>query len=269
MTGILDEIIEYKREYVKRCKKILPLSELEQQAMESGKTRDFIDALSGEGCSLIAEIKTASPSKGIIRDDIQCEDAAQIYTENGAACISVLTDEKYFMGSLEKLGKVRSVSHLPLLRKDFIIDSYQLFESRNAGADAVLLIAECLDNTEISEFIEIAELMNMVCLVEVHDMTEMNRMHSLNTPLIGINNRNLKTFETDILVTEMLAPYVPEHAILVSESGIHTAEDVRKVYRMGANAVLVGEAIMREHDMKRKVRELSQATSEMSGIQEN
>lgn len=144
MNGILGEIIEYKKEFVKNCKKKLPFRELEQMAPETGERRDFAGALKVNGCSLIAEIKTASPSKGIIRNDVNIGDVARIYSENGAACISVLTDEKYFMGSLERLSAVRKVTELPLLRKDFIIDAYQIYEARYAGADAVLLIAACL-----------------------------------------------------------------------------------------------------------------------------
>ena len=261
MTGILGEIIDYKRSFVGKCKKRLPLRELEKIAFESCKTRDFAGALFREGCALIAEIKTASPSRGIIRDDVNVAGVSRLCTENGADCISVLTDEKYFMGNLERLAAAREATHLPVLRKDFIIDVYQIYESRYAGADAVLLIAACLDDLELHEFIDVAELLGMDCLVEVHDKAEMDRVVPLNTRLIGVNNRNLKTFETDISVTGMLARYVPDHALLVSESGIFTAGDVRTLYKMGAQAVLVGEAIMREPDMAGKVRELSQATS--------
>ena len=259
MTGILGEILEYKKVFVEKCKKKLPLRELEHLVLESEDRRDFTGALSGKGCALIAEIKTASPSKGIIRDDVNIEDVARIYSENGAACISVLTDEKYFLGALERLTKVRKTVKLPLLRKDFIIDVYQIYEARYAGADAVLLIAACLDDHVLVEFIEAAALLDMKCLLEVHDEDEMNRAGNLNCKLIGINNRNLKTFETDISVTGRLAQYAPENSILVSESGIFTAGDVQSVYKMGANAVLVGEALMREKDIAKIIMELSQA----------
>jgi indole-3-glycerol phosphate synthase len=259
MNGILREILEYKREYVRSARMRLPLRELEQLVLDSEKTRNFTEALSGKCCSLIAEIKTASPSKGVIRDNIDIETVAKLYEENGASCISVLTDEKYFMGSLERLLKVRKAVKLPILRKDFIIDVYQIFEARYAGADAVLLIASCLDDTTIVEFLEVASLLNLDCLVEVHSQEEMNRIGSLPVKLIGINNRNLETFQTDISVTGRLAPYAPEQALIVSESGIVTAEDVRKVYSMGADAVLVGEAIMREKNIAQKVYELAYA----------
>ncbi len=257
MTGILKEIIEYKREFVKNSKTVLPLKDIELLAAESDGTRDFAAALAGKECALIAEIKTASPSKGIIRDDIDIKEIAGIYADNGAACISVLTDEKYFMGSLGRLGKIRNTVQIPLLRKDFIIDMYQIYEARLAGADAVLLIAACLDDSEIIEFIEVASLLDMDCLVEVHDEIEMNRIGNLNIKLIGINNRDLKTFKTDISVTGRLAKLAPPGVILVSESGINTADDVKSVCSMGANAVLVGESLMRARDIGKKVRELT------------
>lgn len=259
MTGILGEIVAHKKELLKRRKKIVPLRELEDRASTTGARRDFTGALTGAGCSLIAEIKTASPSKGIIRDDVDIADVAVIYSDNGASCISVLTDEKYFHGSLDRLTRVRAVTGLPLLRKDFIIDTYQLYEARDAGADAVLLIASCLGGSELKDFLEVAALLDLDCLVEVHDESEMERVASLDVRLIGINNRDLRTFETDRAVTGRLAARVPEGAVLVSESGIHSARDVQEVHHMGANAVLVGEAIMREKDMAGKVRELAEA----------
>ena len=259
MTGILDEIVKYKREFVRGCKEKLPLKEIETRITDTEQTRGFAWALRGEGCSLIAEIKTASPSKGIIRDDVNIEDVARIYEESGASCISVLTDKKYFKGSLERLTKIREVTSLPLLRKDFIIDPYQIYEARYAGADAVLLIAACLDDVMIREFIETAALLGLDCLVEVHDSDEMERIRNINTELIGINNRNLKTFKTDLKTTEQLAQFAPQQALLVSESGINSADDVRAVYNMGADAVLVGEAIMREQDMAAKIKELTEA----------
>jgi indole-3-glycerol phosphate synthase len=259
MRNILDEIIEYKRYFVKRSKKKVPLRELEQIALEKPDTLDFIEALTEKKCALIAEIKTASPSKGIIRNDVDVKDIAKIYEINGASCISVLTDEKFFMGSLERLLEIRKVSGLPLLRKDFIIDAYQLYEARVYGADAVLLIASCLENSEMTDLIEVAVLLGLDCLIEVHDEIEMKRISGLNVELIGINNRDLKTFKTDISTTGKLASLAPEGALIVSESGINTAGDVNLVFNMGAGAVLVGEAIMREKNMAAKVMELSKA----------
>jgi len=259
MTGILAEIVAYKREYVSACKERLPQRELEERSLEAGETRGFAGALRGGGCSLIAEIKTASPSRGIIRDDVAVPDVARIYADNGASCISVLTDEKYFRGSLDRIARVREAVALPVLRKDFIVDMYQLYEARCAGADAVLLIAACLDDAGLVEFIEVSALLGMDALVEVHDRAELDRVAPLNTKLIGINNRDLKTFVTDLAVTGRLAGHVPDHALLVSESGIFTAGDVRQAHAMGADAVLVGEAIMRERDMAAKVREIAGA----------
>lgn len=265
MTGILAEIIEYKRAFVEESKNRMPLRELEHRALESPNTRDFAGALrrhGPEGCALIAEIKTASPSKGVIRDDVTVEEVARVYEENGAACLSVLTDEKYFRGSLDRMGKVREACSLPVLRKDFIIDPYQLFEARVAGADAVLLIAACLDDHHLNEFMAIVSLLNMDYLLEVHDAEEMGRAAALNARIIGINNRDLRTFRTDLETTGRLARYAPPGTLVVSESGINTADDVRKVHSMGAGAVLVGEALMREKDMAAKVRELVEAIEE-------
>ncbi len=260
MTGILGEIIEYKRTFVEECKRTLPPSEMERRALETTGGRDFAGALREKGtrgCALIAEIKTASPSRGLIRDDVTVENAARIYEENGAACISVLTDEKFFRGDLGRLKRARGAADLPLLRKDFVIDSYQVFEARQAGADAVLLIAACLSDAQLDEFMAIASRLHMDYLLEVHDAEEMERAARLGARIIGINNRDLRTFHTDLASTGALAPLAPEGAILVSESGIHTFGDVRRVHAMGARAVLVGEAIMREADMGAKVRELA------------
>lgn len=259
MTGILKEIVAYKREFVKNSKSAFPLKDIERLAFQASETRGFAAALGGDTCSLIAEIKTASPSKGIIRDDIDIEDVAKIYADNCASCISVLTDEKYFMGSLGRLEKIRSTVAIPLLRKDFFIDEYQIFEARHAGADAILLIAACLDDSEITGFFEIASELKLDCLVEVHDETEMNRIGDLDIGinLVGINNRDLKTFVTDISATGRLAALAPPGVILVSESGINTSGDVSSVSAMGADAVLVGESLMRENDIGKKVRELT------------
>ncbi|MFC1541430.1 indole-3-glycerol phosphate synthase TrpC [Candidatus Latescibacterota bacterium] len=257
MTGILKEIVEYKREFVNKSKLTLPLKDIEELAIESEGPRDFTEALIGKECALIAEIKTASPSKGIIRDNVAIEDVARIYSENGAACISVLTDEKYFMGTLSRLEKIRKTVYNPILRKDFIIDVYQIYESRFAGADSILLIAACLGDSQLLDFIEVASLLDLDCLVEVHDEIEMNRISKLNAKLIGINNRDLQTFQTDISVTGKLAKLAPPGAILVSESGINNVGDVKSVHSMGANAVLVGESLMRAHDIGEKVREFT------------
>lgn len=261
MTGILADIVAYKREFVAARKRELPQRELEAMAFDSSPPGDFTGVLREDGCRLIAEVKTASPSKGVIRDDIDPLDVAELYAENGAACISVLTDERYFRGSLGRLMRIRERVSLPLLRKDFIIDPYQVYEARYAGADAILLIAACLDDNVLRDLMETAALMDLQCLVEVHNEAEMERVAVMSAGLIGINNRDLTTFATDLGVTAQLAALAPEEAVLVSESGIHTAGDVRTIHRAGAKAVLVGEAIMRSGDIAAKVRELAGAAT--------
>ena len=261
MTGILEKIVDYKRMYVEGCKARVPLRELEAMVADAPPTRGFAHALAGSGCSLIAEIKTASPSRGIIRENADIAGIARLYESNGASCISVLTDEKFFQGSLERLAEVLGAVNIPILRKDFIIDSYQIVEARAAGADAVLLIAACLDDNAMRDFIETATVLDLDCLVEVHDHDETERVKSMPLKLVGVNNRDLTTFTTDTETTGRLAREVPDNVLLVSESGIFTAEDVKRVHTMGADAVLVGEAIMSENDIGAKVRELAYATN--------
>ena len=256
MTGILAEIVAYKREFVAASKQSIPQLAIEDRAADAEAVRGFSDALAGEGCSLIAEVKTASPSKGIIRDDVDPFDVAKIYEANGASCLSVLTDEKYFKGSLDRLKKIREMVNIPVLRKDFIIDPYQIFEARAVGADAVLLIVACLEDEQLLDFLEITALLGMDALVEVHTKEEMARLDGINVRLVGINNRNLETFQTDIATTGRLASSSPKGALLVGESGIFTAGDVCDIHRMGADAVLVGEALMCEKDIGEKVKEL-------------
>jgi indole-3-glycerol phosphate synthase len=257
MTDILAEIIDYKREFVKQCKARLPFYELESIMKVAPPVRDFPGAVrNAGGCALIAEVKTASPSKGLIRD-VDPISVAMIYEANGASCISVLTDEKYFRGNLERLSQVRRSVLIPLLRKDFIIDPYQLYEARVAGADAVLLIASCLDECLLRELRETAARLGLSCLVEVHDEREMKRVSLLNADMIGINNRNLSTFVTSLEVTERLARIAPENALVVSESGIFSRSDMDRVHKMGADAVLIGEALMRAPDIGKKVREFT------------
>lgn len=260
MTGILKKIVDYKRAFVEECKSRIPLREIKAMAADTSPTRGFADALADDGCSLIAEIKTASPSRGIIRENANIADIARLYETNGASCISVLTDEKYFQGSLDRLTVVRQAVNIPLLRKDFIIDPYQIVEARVAGADAVLLIAACLDDETIRDLIGIATKLQLDCLVEVHDLEELERVKSLPLRLVGVNNRDLTTFETNTETTGRLAGEIPDGVLLVSESGIFTAGDVSHVHLMGADAVLVGEAIMRESDIGAKVCELANAT---------
>jgi indole-3-glycerol phosphate synthase len=259
MKGILAEIVEYKKRFVIESRRRTPQRELEAIARAAGRTRGFSRALRKKKCSLIAEIKSASPSKGVIREDIDPAAIARTYEEHGAACISVLTDESYFGGSLDRLASVHRVTTVPILRKDFIIDAYQLYEARSAGADAVLLIAACLEDQQLRTFMGVARSLGMDSLVEVHDRAEMERVAASKAKLIGINNRNLATFETDLATTGDLAAYAPKNALLVSESGIVDAEDVRRVNSLGAHAVLVGETLMRAGDIGEEVKKLAGA----------
>lgn len=257
MTGILAEIIEYKREFIKTRKARLPFLELKSMMNAAPPVRDFPAALRKSGeCALIAEVKTASPSKGLIRD-VDPISVAMVYEANGASGISVLTDEKYFRGSLERLSLIRRSVLAPLLRKDFIIDPYQLYEARVAGADAVLLIAACLEDGTLRELLDEAENIGLACLVEVHDEYEMDRVSAMPVSLVGINNRDLTTFATSLEVTERLARIAPKDVLLVSESGIFLRSDMERVHTMGAAAVLVGEALMRAPDIGKKVREFT------------
>jgi len=212
-------------------------------------TRDFVGAIRAKMAAgkpaVIAEIKKASPSKGIIREDFIPADIAQSYAEFGAACLSVLTDVQFFQGSVDYLKQARASCQLPVLRKDFMVDAYQIYESRCMGADAVLLIAACLNDAQMQEMEAIALGLDMAVLVEVHDQTELERALRLKTPLIGINNRNLKTFEVSLDTTLVLRSQVPADRILVTESGIHTRDDVLRMGAAGVNAFLVGEAFMR------------------------
>jgi indole-3-glycerol phosphate synthase len=215
-------------------------------------TRDFVGAVRAKmdaGCpAIIAEIKKASPSKGVLCEDFIPADIAQSYAEHGAACLSVLTDVSFFQGSVDYLKQARASCQLPVLRKDFLVDAYQVYESRAMGADAILLIAAILDDGQMKEFEAIARSLDMAVLVEVHDASELQRALQLKTPLIGINNRNLRTFEVSLETTLALLPDVPPDRILVTESGIVTRDDVLRMGAARVNAFLVGEAFMRASD---------------------
>ena len=227
----------------------------------SGATNDFRGAQSKRGVSLIAELKRASPSKGILAPHLDLFQVAEIYTQNGASAISVLTDEKFFMGKLQTLRELRfeRKSEIPLLRKDFIIDETQLYESRANGADAILLIAAALtDDKHFADLHALALALGLTPLVEVHDEAEIERALQLNgVRLIGINNRNLATFEVSLETTERLRPRIPDEITVVAESGIFTAQDVERLAKANVDAILVGEALITAPDIASKVRELS------------
>ena len=252
MTDILDKIVAVKREEIVVALNKKSLAFMRTDAESRVLTRDFVGALRTKIAAgqpaVIAEIKKASPSKGVLREDFIPADIAQSYAEHGAACLSVLTDVQFFQGGVDYLKQARASCQLPVLRKDFIVDAYQVYESRAMGADAILLIAAILDDAQMKDFEAMARSLDMAVLVEVHDAPELARALKLKTPLIGINNRNLKTFEVSIDTTLSLMRNVPSERLLVTESGIQTREDVLRLGAAGINAFLVGEAFMRAPD---------------------
>ena len=249
MSDILDKIVAVKHQEVAAAQKRKPLAAVREDAHSRVLTRDFEGALRAKVAAgrpaVIAEVKKASPSKGVLRADFIPADIAQSYAEHGAACLSVLTDVQFFQGSVDSLKQARASCHLPVLRKDFMVDAYQIYESRAMGADCILLIVACLDDTRLQEFEAIARSLDMAVLVEVHDQAEMERALRLQTPLIGVNNRNLKTFEVSLDTTLALRAMVPAERLVVTESGITTRDDVLRMGAAGINAFLVGEAFMR------------------------
>ncbi len=252
MSDILDKIIAVKREEVAAATKRKSLAVVRADAESRVLTRDFVGALKAKIAAgkpaVIAEIKKASPSKGVLREDFIPADIAQSYAEHGAACLSVLTDVQFFQGEVDYLKQARASCQLPVLRKDFMVDPYQIYESRAMGADCILLIAACLDDAQMKDLEAIARSLDMAVLVEVHDGAELERALKLQTPLIGINNRNLKTFEVTLDTTLSLKAQVPADRLLVTESGILNRDDVLRMGAAGVNAFLVGEAFMRAPD---------------------
>ncbi|MCL5104275.1 MAG: indole-3-glycerol phosphate synthase TrpC [Armatimonadetes bacterium] len=268
---ILDTILEEKRAEVERRSAAMPVRELKSRVSDAPTPIGFMRRLSRDASGLpavIAEVKKASPSKGVIRPDFDPEAIARAYESAGASAISVLTDEKFFQGSLDFLRLVKRTVSLPVLRKDFIIDEYQVFESRTAGADAILLIVAALEKSVLAQLMNRATELGMDCLVEVHDEAEVDIALHVGAPLIGINNRNLQTFEVSLNTTERLLRSAEcgvrsgkfgvrtDGAKFVSESGIFTREDIVHLGELGVEAVLIGEALMREQDIEAKLREL-------------
>ncbi len=252
MSDILDKIVAVKHQEVAAARRRVSLETVRADAESRVLTRDFVGALRAKIAAgkpaVIAEIKKASPSKGVLREDFIPADIAQSYAEYGAACLSVLTDVQFFQGQVDFLKQARASCQLPVLRKDFMVDPYQIFESRSMGADCILLIAACLDDAQMKDFEAIARSLDMAVLVEVHDGAELERALRLKTPLIGINNRNLKTFEVTLDTTLALKANVPADRLLVSESGILSRDDVLRMGAAGVNAFLVGETFMRAPD---------------------
>lgn len=249
MSDILNRIVATKREEIALALKKTPLAVMREDAESRLLTRDFEGALRAKIAAglpaVIAEVKKASPSKGVIRADFIPADIAQSYAEYGAACLSVLTDRQYFQGSSDYLKQARASCDLPVLRKDFMVDPYQVYEARAMGADCILLIAACLEDAQMAELEAIAHGLNMAVLVEVHDRAELQRALKLKTPLVGINNRDLRSFEVSLDTTLGMLADVPADRLLVTESGILSGDDVRKMREHGVNAFLVGEAFMR------------------------
>ncbi|HHT9120514.1 MAG TPA: indole-3-glycerol phosphate synthase TrpC [Candidatus Hypogeohydataceae bacterium YC41] len=254
---ILDEIYKHKLQEVDENKRRISLSKLERGLAGLPPTKDFEGAMRKDTViKLIAEIKAASPSAGVLREGLDPIKLAQEYQSAGANAISILTDKRFFHGSLAHLEKVRKAVGLPLLRKDFIIDSYQLYEARVAGADAVLLIARLLDKKTIEDLIKLSPQLDLDCLVEVHTEEELKKVLDTPARLIGINNRDLDTFKVDLSTTLKLLPLIPGDRLVVSESGINTREDVIRLEKAGVKAVLVGEALVRSKDVTSRIREL-------------
>nr|WP_315208486.1 indole-3-glycerol phosphate synthase TrpC [uncultured Albidiferax sp.] len=252
MSDILEQIITVKRAEIATAMRRTSLADMRADAESRVLTRDFVGAMrqkiAAGQAAVIAEIKKASPSKGVLRADFIPADIAQSYAEYGAACLSVLTDKQFFQGQVDYLKQARASCQLPVLRKDFIVDAYQVYESRAMGADCILLIAAALDDGHMIELEAIARSLDMAVLVEVHDGAELQRSLKLKTPLIGINNRNLRTFEVSLDTTLALQKDVPADRLLVTESGILTTADVQRMRDANIHAFLVGEAFMRAAD---------------------
>ncbi len=263
MTTILDEIIATKQSEVAAARRRMPLAEMEDQAAEAPPVRDFRAALAGPGpIQLIAEVKKASPSAGVIQPDFDPIAIARTYQAHGAACLSVLTDAPYFQGHLSYLARIRASVAIPLLRKDFLIDEYQVVEARLAGADAVLLIAEALDDEALARLLARARGLGMAALVEFHEEANLERVLAAGADLVGVNNRDLRRFVTDPELTLRVRDRIPPEVLVVSESGIRTRRDVERLEAAGVSAVLVGENLMRADDIGLAVEALLGLTPE-------
>ena len=252
MSDILKKIVAVKHEEIAVSLTKRSFAAMRADAESRVLTRDFLGALRAKlalgKAAVIAEVKKASPSKGVLRENFEPADIAQSYAEHGAACLSVLTDQQFFQGSVDYLKQARASCDLPVLRKDFMVDAYQIYESRVMGADCILLIAACLDDAKMAELEAVAGSLDMAVLVEVHDSAELERSLKLKTPLIGINNRNLRTFDVSLDTTLTLKAGVPADRLLITESGIQTADDVKKMRDAQVHGFLVGEAFMRAND---------------------
>jgi indole-3-glycerol phosphate synthase len=253
MADVLQRILAVKAEEVERAKRAKPLAEVEGEAREAPPARDFTGSLRSRVASgkpaVIAEIKKASPSRGVLRDGYEPTAIAASFERHGAVCLSVLTDAEFFRGELDHLKRARAACTLPVLRKDFMVDPYQVAEARALGADCILLIMAALDDATAQELEQAAIDAGMDVLVEVHDAAELDRALKLRSPLLGINNRNLKTLQVDLATTEALAAQVPGDRLLVAESGLSTPADLARMARAGATTFLIGESLMRHDDV--------------------
>jgi indole-3-glycerol phosphate synthase len=253
---MLNKIIVQKREEIEQRKKIATTTYLQERIAQQNPLFDLAPALKGNHIRLIAEVKLASPSRGMLSPNLNPTKLAQNYAEGGAAAISVLTEANYFMGSIEHLAAIREVVKLPLLRKDFVFDPYQVYESRAYGADALLLIAAILSQEQLEELVSLSHSLGLKCLVEVHNEGEVEKAILSEAEIIGINNRDLNTFTVDIDTTHRLRPLIPQKRIVVSESGIKSRKDIEKLGKWGVDAILVGEALIAAGDVLAKMKEL-------------
>lgn len=254
MNSILERIGDYKQQEVAAAKAKAPLASFDLKS--ALPVRDFIKGLEQQSPAIIAEIKKASPSKGVIRPSFDVISIAKEYEENGASCISVLTDVHFFQGDPSFLALAKTQTHLPILRKDFIIDPYQIYESRALGADCILLIVAMLDDKQLRDYCQLAQELNMAVLVESHTLAELERALQLPTPLMGINNRNLHTFETNVQLSLDMKQYLPPNKLLITESGINSPQDIQLMQQHGINTFLIGESLMREENIGAKLQQL-------------
>jgi len=264
----LDTIIAHKREEVALQKQAKSLDAWKTEVESAPPLHDFLAALRAPGVSLIAEVKKASPSKGLLCPDFDPVRLARAYAANGAAAISVLTDTHFFQGSLDDLRAVRQAVEVPILRKDFVVDPYQIYEARAAGADAALLIVAALDDAALRDLYALIRRLGMAALIEVHNAADLTRALSLRPRLIGVNNRDLRTFHVTLDTTAALRPHIPDDVVLVAESGIHTPEDIARLAAIGVDAMLVGEALVTAPNVGEKVRQFTALTANHANLRE-